>query len=353
MNVGILGVGSHLPETVRTNDWWPKATVERWESKTAQRAGSVEEHRTDGERRVIEAMQRQGGDPFKGAIERRVIADSDEPSDLETRAAEAALSAAGIDRSEIDLLLGSSYCPDILAMPNAIIVHRKLGLSPRCFTTSIEAACNSFLMQLELAQQMIASGRAHHALLVQSSVASRILRSDEPFSPWFGDGATAVVVGRVSDGRGVIAASHRSDSSYGRTLVCGVSGKRWHDEGRAALFVEDRKAAHKMLLAVADMGKETLDDCFAMSGTKPADVGYFASHQASIWFRTVCQDYIGMTNARAVDSFSWAGSLTGCNLPLVLDAGVKEGMLRSGDLVALYSGGTGVVYSGALVRWGR
>ena len=34
MSVGILGVGSYLPEQVRTNDWWPRSIVDEWEEKT-------------------------------------------------------------------------------------------------------------------------------------------------------------------------------------------------------------------------------------------------------------------------------------------------------------------------------
>src|SRR2546430_10307930 len=32
-NVGILGVGSYLPPTVRQNDWWPADVVEGWKAR--------------------------------------------------------------------------------------------------------------------------------------------------------------------------------------------------------------------------------------------------------------------------------------------------------------------------------
>src|SRR5207245_282663 len=145
-NVGIYGVGAYLPEQVRTNDWWPRSVVEKWERKAVSRAPLPTDSMSDGERRVVVAMQTQARDPFKGALERRVMNPDQEPSELETKAAREAIDRSGIDPKQIDLLLGFSYCPDVQAMPNAALVHRNLGLSERCMTTGIDAACNAFMV---------------------------------------------------------------------------------------------------------------------------------------------------------------------------------------------------------------
>ncbi|MHB8872188.1 MAG: 3-oxoacyl-ACP synthase III family protein [Myxococcaceae bacterium] len=353
VHVGILGLGASLPDEVRTNAFWPRPVVERWEKKMLGRGAEDTTGLTGGARLAVEANAKLASDPFKGSIERRVMSGKERASDLETRAAREAIERSGIDPQDINLLVGFSYCPDVLLMPNAAIVHKNLGLSKRCFTIPVDAACNSFLVQLSLAEQMIAGGQARYALLVQSSTPSRLLPMDEPHSTMFGDGATAVVVGPVGAGRGVIARAHRTDGSFGRTLVCTIPGKEWFDEGRPVLHVEDRAAAHRMFLGAADFGKEVLDACLAEAGLSPADVGFFASHQGTSWFRGVVQEYAGLTNAKSVDTYPWAGSLTGCNIPLVLHVAQREGLLRDGEVVAMYSGGTGIIYSGLLLRWGR
>jgi len=352
-NVGILGVGSCLPDQIRTNDWWPKSVVEKWEKRFLARSPEKPEDFTGGARLAVLANAKVADDPFRGAIERRVMADNECSSDLETSAAREAIANAGIDPQEIGLLLGFSYVPDALLMSNASTVHKNLGLSERCLTIPVEAACNSFLTQLAVAEQMIAGGQAKYALLLQSSTPSRILPMEEVHSTMFGDGATAVVVGSVAEGRGVVARAHRTDGSYGRTLVCTIPGKRWYDEGQQVLHVEDRAAAHRMFLAAADLGKTVLDDCLSQAGIGPDQIDFFAAHQGTSWFRATVQEYLGYRNAKAVDTYAWAGSLTGCNIPLVLAVAQKERLLRDGDMIAMYSGGTGVIYSGMLLRWGR
>jgi len=142
-------------------------------------------------------------------VSRRIMPDDMLPSDMEVAASEEALSRAGIgartDRSPHD----QRGRAGLHRTPNACAVHFKLGLPSNCFSTVLDTECSGFLQQLVLAQTMIAAGRARYALLTQANVATRLIPSAAPSSAWFGDGATAVVVGPVADGRGILSTSHR------------------------------------------------------------------------------------------------------------------------------------------------
>ncbi len=361
-SVGILGVGAHLPPTVRSNDWWPTHVVdgwrERWRRTLERRAseepgGEMPFAATEGVARVGAAIAAVMDDPFQGAVERRVAPDSMPASEMEVLAAKEALDNAGVAPSEIDLLLSYSIVPDYLTTPNACRLHERLGLPERCFATAVEGACNSFQLQLMLAEQMLRTGQARRALLVQSNQLRRLIPADEPYSAWFGDGATAVVLGEVSADRGILGRSHRTDGSVFTATVSDVPGKRWYEHGAISWHPMDRAASRKMLLTVADLGKQVVHEALEQAALTPVDVGFYASHQATKWFRALTQDYLGLTNARAVDTFPWAGSLSACNIPLGLACGVKEGLLRDGDVVAMYSGGSGQTWSGTVLRWGR
>ena len=59
----------------------------------------------------------------------------------------------------------------------------------------------------------------------------------------------------------------------------------------------------------------------------------------------------GMDRARFFDSYPWTTSLSASNIPFELAMAQREGLLRKGDLVAAHSGGSGIVVSGALMRW--
>lgn len=355
MNIGILGIGTFLPPEVRRNDWWPQHVVDQWRAKTG--ASLVRESNdianpTEGMLASLKSMSEMANDPFKGAIERRVMSAGMTTSDMETKAAEDALARAGIDRSEIGILFQNSQLPEYLNVPSASAVHHKLGLGRKCITMSIDAACNSFLAQLQLASHMIKGGAARYALLVQSSGVLHVSRPEDQHSAWFGDAATAVIVGPVAEGFGILGTSSLADGSLYEGLVTGCPGSRWYAKERPFLYVPDPKAARRMLLLIADMAKETLDDALSLASIKKADVDFYACHQSTHWFRKVTQEYIGLGNAKSADTFTWTGSLGPANIPFMMATGEREGTLRSGEIVAMHTGGTGITATGTVLRWG-
>ena len=358
MQIGILGIGSYLPDPVRRNDWWPKHHVDAWREKRINRMtrGAVPDDvpLTDGVRLVLEEMEATAKDPFDGCVERRVMPDGMTSGDMEVIAAQRALADAGLTADDVDVLFIQSMGTDHIIANNACAVHQRLGLRQRVLSLETQGVCNGFLLQLHVAQQMLRSGSSRYALIVQSAPLSKMLEAHEPYSVWFGDGATAAVVGPVSDGRGLLAMTTRTDGSVHRALVGAIDAKTpWYEDGNVRIRALEPLLGRKMLLTSADLGKQALDDVFQDSGLAREQVDFFACHQASSWFRRAAQKLAGLEHARTADTYPWAGNLAGANLPLVLQLGQKERLLRDGDLVALYAGGGGMTWSAALLRWGR
>lgn len=355
--VGIHGIGAHLPEVVRKNDAWAPETVERWVGRNAwdseREERALEQADDESARLALRAIASVAGDPFQGAIERRVLPEGMTAVDMGVEACRRAMDDAEVEANDIDLLLGYSFAPDFLNVPDACIVHERLGLPSRCFTMNSDSVCNSFQMQLTLAESLIRTGAAKRALLFQTSAVSRVNPEHEPMSIHFGDGATAVVVGPVAGGRGLLAQAHRTDGSVHRALVCTVPGKQWWEEGRILSTTLDRAASRRMFLRVPAMGREVVHDALAQAGLVADDVDFFACHQATSWFRRISQEHIGLAHARTLDTYPWAGTLSAANLPLVLFEARRKGLLHDDDLVAMYQGGTGMTYSGSVLRWGR
>jgi 3-oxoacyl-[acyl-carrier-protein] synthase-3 len=355
--VGILGIGVCLPDEIRTNDWWPEDVVLEWRERAARNREIGERLAeraplSEGARRVVSALARLADDPFQGAVERRVHPAEKMSSEMEIAAAEEAIRKSGIDRREIDVVLTYSTVPDVLSAPNACVVHRELGLSERCLATSVEAVCNAFLMQLCLAEKLVASAEARYALLVQSNNVWRLLPPTEPYSAWSGDGATAVVLGPVPPGSGLLTSVHRADGRQHDGMVTSVPGARWFEQGRAYWFPQNSASARDMLLCVPDRARQVLHEALEQAELSTGDVDFFACHQATSWFVEVAQEHAGLGRAKTVNTFSWTGSLFSANLPLQLSIAEREGLLRAGDVVAMHSGGSGVTWSAAMMRWG-
>src|SRR5262245_53569096 len=158
LSIGLLGIATYLPPQTRHNDWWPRATVERWRATRGAPPPPAPGGLTPAMQRVLAAMAEQAVDPFQGVVERRVLPDGMASSDMELDAAQRAMARAGVDRREIDVLLTHTAVPEYLLSNTACILHHRLGLARTCFSMQAEASGHSFLMQLAIAEQMIATG---------------------------------------------------------------------------------------------------------------------------------------------------------------------------------------------------
>jgi 3-oxoacyl-[acyl-carrier-protein] synthase-3 len=247
--------------------------------------------------------------------------------------------------------LTHTVVPDYLLGNPACDLHFRLGLSNRCFTMHVDAAAYSFVMQLAVAEAMIISGRARYALLVQSSVSSRVVALDTPGAPILGDGASAVVVGPVAGDRGILASVHYTDGSTPRTLIASVPGKRWYDEGRAVIHVDNAQQMQAVFLQIADVCKTSIDAVLAQAGARHADVKFLATHQGTPWLREVVQRHAGLEHAGSIDLFTRTGYIASAFVPASLVEARAAGMLCDGDLVVMTGGGTGMTYGAVALRW--
>jgi 3-oxoacyl-[acyl-carrier-protein] synthase-3 len=357
-SIGILGLGTYLPTEVRTNDWWPAHVVARWHDRMAHRAtnaGALDPSTlTSGARRTLAAMNEFGGDPFRGAVERRIMSDDMAATEMEAKAARIAIERAGISPDEIDAVLTQTPVPDHLLVNSAAVTHKLLELPRRCLVVGTDAACNAFPLHVSIAQGLIASGQARNVLSVHSSAMTRAHGPDEPHSAWWGDGAAAAVIGRVSDGKGLLSSVHNTDGTGCNALVLGTGpGKRWWDDGAITTHSLDREATKTMLFGMVDRGGVAIRRALGEAGLTTQDVGFYASHQSTAWLTRESAAEAGISHAKTIVTFPYLGNMTSVNLPFILAMGEREGMLRDGTIVTTFSGGVGETWSSLVFRWGR
>lgn len=273
-------------------------------------------------------------------------------ADMEELAAREAIARADIDPSTIDLVLTHTVVPDYQLTNPACQVHRRLGLPKRCLALQTEASTYSFMAQLTLAQAAIMSNQATNALLIQSCCASRLLDIDDPVSVVLGDGAAAAVVGHVREGYGILAAVHHAEGRTGRSLVAGVRGGRWFDEGRAIIHIADPEELEDVLLHTVGFFKDSAETALSEANISGADVGFLCIHQGTAWLQSAVQERLCMPRARMVETFSRFGYVFGAMLPVALATGEQEHLLRADDVVLLASGGAGITYGAIVMRWG-
>lgn len=355
--VGILGLGIDLPSEIRRNEDWPAEVVAKWPRLDARLLREIapgpDGTVAPGVARVIDLQAEVIRQPFHGIRERRVLPQGMTSSDMEVRAAADAIKSANVDPAEIDLLLCDSAVPDLLVSMNAAKVHERLGLHRRCASMSLSNACNAFLTSFSLAAAAVAGGSARLALIVQSCAVSRLVDYSRPGSQFWGDCATAAVIGPVQAPGGLIGFAHSSYGELNGGMAAGAPGVPWYEAGRTYLYAPDLHAMRRQALETLDQVKLVADELFRGSGCVPSDVAFFNTHQGFSWMRAAMQEFLGLDRAKSIDTFSWAGNCFGATLPLGLALGARDGLIQSGDLVFLGGLGAGASASAALMRWGR
>jgi 3-oxoacyl-[acyl-carrier-protein] synthase-3 len=350
--VGILGIGMYMPPEVRRNDWWPPEVVARWVAERHASPPRLPPVLSDGARRILQAHAEQADDPFLGTVERRVLSPDLTIADMEVRAAREALSRAGIDPAAIDLLLTHTIVPDYQLANPACPLHEALGLPEACLSLETEATAYTSFAQLALAEAAIAAGRARYALLVQSCAATRLVEADDPSSVLVGDGATAIVLGPVSAGRGYLSSVHYTEGRYPKSLIMSVRDGRWYDEGRVRMHVGDPHQLFEAHLRIADTCADSVVAALRKSGHTLDDVDFLCVFQGTPWIQRVVYEQLGVRHLTPSDIFRRYGYLSSVMIPAALLDAERDGKLADDDLVVIAGGGTGMTYGAAVLRWG-
>jgi 3-oxoacyl-[acyl-carrier-protein] synthase III len=360
--IGILGLGVYLPERVRTNSEWPPDFAEesrrRFESSiTSQNLPAPSADMPETVRIAFEELAKSAGDPFRGSRERRVAAADQQSSDMEVPAARDAIADAGLRPRDIGLLLSYTGLPDLISPANSSLIHRKLHLPTDAPAMSVDGACGSFMFQLQLAGAFLLSGAAKYALLVQSALSSRVLDMLDPQSPTFGDAATAVVLGPVSEDKGILSARSFTNGRFYKSVVLGPASEdgRWYSgaDGSVRVTSYDFKSVQETLPSIGRMARESLDIAMEEAHVSRSEIDFFATHQTIQEFNPICRRAAGLEHARTMDTYQTIGSVIGCSIPVNLYFGRKEGLLKDNDLVALFTTGAGLNWSAGILRWGR
>ncbi|MEJ6002151.1 beta-ketoacyl-ACP synthase III [Paucibacter soli] len=265
-------------------------------------------------------------------------------SDLALPAARAALEAAGIAASEIDLIIVATSTPDMVFPSTACLLQHKLGISGGA-AFDVQAVCSGFVYALTVADSMIKTGAANKALVVGAEVFSRILDfKDRTTCVLFGDGAGAVVLG-ASATPGILASELHADGSHANILcVPGtVAGGRVLGD---PLLKMDGQAVFKLAVGVLEKVARSV---LAKAGRSDADIDWLIPHQANIRIMQGTAKKLKMPMDKLIVTVHEHGNTSAASIPLALDVAVRSGKIKSGDTVMLEGVGGGFTWGAVLL----
>ncbi|RCV49941.1 3-oxoacyl-ACP synthase III family protein, partial [Marinitenerispora sediminis] len=216
----------------------------------------------------------------------------------------------------------------------------------------VNAACAGFLVGLELGRSLLASDpRRRYVLVAGSDTYSRYLNpADRRTYPLFGDGAGAVVLGRVPAGQGISGVEIRTDGSMRDYAVGGPRITVTAEEmaaGEHYLTMAGRDIAHLVRTEFPNLVRAAVRE----HGITVADIDHLVCHQANPRLIRECAEQAGFTSDQVVLTGDRFGNTAAASLPVGLDTAARDGRIRPGDTVLLITFGAGMTWGRALIRW--
>jgi len=267
-------------------------------------------------------------------------------SDLGVEAAKNALQAAGLQASDIDLIIVATSTPDMVFPSAACILQNKLGIAG-CAAFDVQAVCSGFVYALTVADAMIRTGSASKALVIGAEVFSRILDfSDRTTCVLFGDGAGAVVL-EASDTPGILASDLHADGKHvGILCVPGnVSGGQILGD---PLLKMDGQAVFKLAVGVLESAARAT---LAKANMTDADIDWLIPHQANIRIMQSTAKKLKMPLEKLVVTVDQHGNTSAASIPLALDSAVRSGKIQKGDTLMLEGVGGGFTWGAVLLKY--
>lgn len=310
VNVGILGIGRYVPEKVVTNHDLEKImdTSDEWiRTRT-------------------------------GIAERRIADDTIDTSYMAVEASKKALEDAGGSGEDIDLILVATVTPDRAFPAVACVIQEAIG-AKHAAAMDVSAACAGFMYGMITAQQFIQTGTYKNVLVVGSDKLSKIVDwNDRNTAVLFGDGAGAVVMGAVSEGRGVLSFELGADGSGGKHL--------YQDE---YVMMNGREVFKFAVRQLGDSCLRVLDK----AGLTKEDVDFLVPHQANIRIMESARERLNLPQEKMSMTIEKFGNTSASSIPIAMVEELQNGRIQDGDLIILVGFGGGLTWGAVALRWGK
>lgn len=280
-----------------------------------------------------------------GIRQRHLAARDVTTSVLAIEAAKKAIEDAGIQGSEIDLIIVATSTPDFVFPSVACLVQAQIGAKGAA-AFDVQAVCSGFVYAMTTADSFVRAGRAKCALVIGAEVFSRILDwSDRGTCVLFGDGAGAVVL-KASEKPGVLAVDLHADGTQ-TPILCAAGNVAYGEVTGDPFLRMEGQAVFKQAVTVLD--KSARDVC-AQAGMSIDDIDWLIPHQANVRILNFLAKKLILDISKVVVTVDRHANTSAASVPLALDAARRDGRVKSGQLALLQGVGGGFTWGSVLVR---
>lgn len=280
-----------------------------------------------------------------GIRSRYIAGEGETTGSLATVAARRALENAAILATDIDLIVLATATPDQTFPSTATKVQAALGIAD-CIAFDVHAVCTGFLYALSVADSMLRSGNANHALVIGAETFSRILDWDDRGTcVLFGDGAGALVLTGEDGESGILSTKLHADGRHNDLLFVDGGPSTTGTVGK--LRMKGREVFRHAVVNLAQVLNEVLEG----AGLTAAEVDWVVPHQANARILDATAKKLGLPPEKIVVTVDRHANTSAASVPLAFDTAVKDGRIKRGDLVILEAMGGGFTWGAAALRY--
>jgi len=321
----VIGTGAALPAQIITNHDLEK-TVDTSDAWILSRTGIRERRKLDANLSTV---------------------------DLSEEAAQEALNRAGLDSSDLDLIIIATVTPDHPTPSSACLLQARLQAF-NAAAMDISAGCSGFIYALTVAHQFICNGVYRNALVIGVEILTRVTDwEDRSTCVLFGDGAGAVVLEATQAKQGVINFSLQADGRGADLLIIPAGGSAMPAsedtlQNKMHYIKMDGNEVFKFAVRAVE---ETLSTLLGQKKIKADALDFLFLHQANLRIIEHVRKRLKLPKSKVPISIDRYGNMSSATIPIAIHEEVLAGRLKEGDLVAMIAFGAGLTWGGLLLEW--
>ena len=327
ISVGISGIGSFVPEKIVTNDDLSKIvdTNHEW---------------------IVSRT---------GIHQRRIVDEFTATSDLATQAGKRALLDAGIDASEIDLIIVATATPDHFFPSTAAIVQKNLSAT-NAAAFDLSVGCSGFIYAMVTGANFISSGMYKKVMIIGAETLSKIVDwTDRNTCILFGDGAGACILESCDESFGILSSELGSDGINGEVLIIPAGGSRMPSTENTVneklnTIKMDGKEVFKFAVRVMEKSSLSVLDG---AGLTKEDLDFLVPHQANVRIIDAAMKKLKLNKDKTHINLDKYGNMSAASIPVALDEAIRENKIKKGDNILLIAFGAGLSWASIVMRWNK
>ena len=334
-NSKIIGLGHYVPENIVTNDDLSKVmdTTDEW----------IQERTGIKERRWVKPGD--GQSTFTMGLE----------------AAKKAISNAGINKEDLDLIIFATLSPDYYFPGPGVQIQEALEIDTVA-ALDIRAQCSGFVYSISVADQFIKTGMYKNILVIGSELQSHGIDKStrgRSISVIFGDGAGAAVLSREEDiSKGILSTHIHSEGKHALELATEAPGMgtRWvtdiiKDNDAEDLSYRPYMNGQFVFKHAVKRFSEVITEGLQKNKLEVSDIDMLIPHQANLRISQFIQKRFGLSDDQVYNNIQNYGNTTAASIPIALSEAHEQGKIKEGDIVVLAAFGSGFTWGSVIIKW--